>query len=92
MVNKFANKPFGKRFVELGDIALNLFAMKKHTFPQEQPEVPEQPEKKPEIKQPHDPGEPHSPQEDNPQTPNEVPQHPPAPAENPGIAPSGPNG
>lgn len=57
--------------------------MKKHTFPQEQPE------KKPEISQPHDPGEPHAPQEDNPHMPNEIPQ--PSPSENPGVAPSTPN-
>ena len=63
--------------------------MKKHTFPEEQPEIPEQPEKKPEISQPHDPGETRSPQEDNPQIPNEMPQQAPSPAENPGVAPGG---
>jgi hypothetical protein len=76
---------------ELAMMLLNPSAMKKHTFPQEQPEIPEQPEEKPEIKQPHDPGEPHSPEEDNPHVPNEVPQQPPAPPENPGVAPSTPN-
>ena len=60
--------------------------MKKHTFPEEQPEMPVEP-RRPEIDRPSDPKEPEIPGEDYDNIPQELPGNPQPPHENPPMPP-----